>query len=112
MDKRGLNITINIIQLLFLFVEENFDKALDKLNSLSGYNSRYLRRPEYIRPNSFIKMLIKIPDGHYKADLIEQKAAKYYQLLLDNPCDYSEHALSIEIIPYEQLWNEILEMFR
>jgi hypothetical protein len=110
-DKRGLNITINIIQLLFLILDERYDDVLDKLNSLKQYNFRYLKRPEYIRQSSFIKMLLKIPDGDYRASKIREKADRYYQLLLDNPSDYSEQALSLETIPYEQLWEELLSVF-
>jgi len=110
-DKRGLNITINILQMLFLIVEEKFDDVLDKMAALRQYNFRYLKRPEHKRSSSFIKMLLKIPEGDYSADLIKQKSSKFYQELLDNPSDYSEHAISLEIIPYEQLWEEILELF-
>jgi len=111
-DKRGLNITINILQMLFLIVEEKFDEVLDKLAALRQYNFRYLKRPEYKRSSSFIKMLLKIPEGDYKAALITKKSNKFYQELLENPSDYSEHALSLEIIPYEQLWDEIMSIFR
>ena len=110
-DKRGLNITINIIQMLFYIVDERFDDALDKLSSLRQYNFRYLKRPEYARSSNFIKMLLKIPEGDYEPKKIRAKAQKYHQALLDNPSDYSEHALSIEIIPYEQLWEEIMSIF-
>lgn len=110
-DKRGLNITINIIQMLFYIVDERFDDALDKLSSLRQYNFRYLKRPEYSRSSNFIKMLLKIPEGDYDPKKIRAKAQKHHQALLDNPSDYSEHALSIEIIPYEQLWEEIMSVF-
>lgn len=110
-DKRGLNITINIIQMLFLIVEEKYDAVLDKLTALKQYNFRYLKRPEYSRSSNFIKMLLKIPEGNYEAKDIRRKASKYHQALLANPSDYSEHALSIEIIPYEQLWEEVMSMF-
>ncbi|MBT8231368.1 MAG: hypothetical protein HKO66_10965 [Saprospiraceae bacterium] len=110
-DKRGLNITINIIQMIFLIVEDRFDEVLDKLSSLRQYNFRYLKRPEYARSSNFIKMLIKIPEGNYNPKEIRAKASKYHKALLENPSDYSEHALSIEIIPYEQLWEEIMSIF-
>ena len=110
-DKRGLNITINIIQMLFYIVDERFDDALDKLSSLRQYNFRYLKRPEYARSSNFIKMLLKIPEGNYNPKEIRAKADKYHKALLSNPSDYSEHALSIEIIPYEQLWEEIMSIF-
>ena len=110
-DKRGLNITINILQMLFLIVEERYDDVLDKLSALRQYNFRYLKRPEYARSSNFIKMLLKIPEGDYKASTIRKKAQKYYEQLLKHPNDYSEHALSLEIIPYEQLWEELLSIF-
>ncbi len=110
-DKRGLNITINIIQMLFLIIDEKYDAVLDKLTALRQYNFRYLKRPEYSRSSNFIKMLLKIPEGDYKAALIRKKAEKYYDELINNPSDFSEHTLSLEIIPYEQLWEEILSIF-
>ena len=110
-EKRGLNITINIIQMLFLIIDEKFDQVLDKLTALRQYNFRYLKRPEYSRSSNFIKMLLKIPEGDYKASQIRKKAKRYHKALLENPSDYSEHALSLEIIPYEQLWEEIMSIF-
>ena len=107
-DKRGLNITINIIEFLFLLVDGKHDKMLDKLQSLKQYNYKYLKQEQFIRPNTFIKMLLQIPKGKFEASLIREKANKYDKILEDNPMDYSEHAISIEIIPYEILWEEIL----
>ena len=110
-DKTGYNITINILQYLFLLADKKYDKALDKLNSLKQYNYRYLKKPEFARASNFIKMLLKIPEGRYRASLIRKKADRYQRKLLENPLDYSERALSLEIIPYEQLWEEIMSIF-
>jgi len=110
-DKRGLNITIHIIQMLFLIVDEKYDAVLDKLSALKQYNFRYLKGTEYARPRNFIKMLLKIPDGNYNANRIRLKAHKYHQILLASPMDFTEKSMSIEIIPYEQLWEEILSIF-
>ena len=109
-DKRGLNITINIIQMLFLIIDNEYDKVLDKLAALKQYNFRYLKRPEYIRSSTFIKMLLKIPDENYNKANVINKTEKLHKLLLDNPSDFSEQTLNIEIIPYEQLWEEILNI--
>ncbi|NNF22026.1 MAG: hypothetical protein HKN67_08795 [Saprospiraceae bacterium] len=110
-DKRGLNITINIIQMLFLIIDEKYDDVLDKLAALKQYNFRYLKRPEYARSSNFIKMLLKIPEANYEPDLIRSKAAKFYDNLVSHTSDFSEQSMSIEIIPYEQLWKEILSIF-
>ena len=107
-DKRGLNITINIIEFLFLLIEGKHDKMLDKLQSLKQYGYKYLKKDEYTRPFTFIKLLLQIPEGNFEPELIRKKAARYQKILEENPLDYSEHAISIEIIPYEILWEEIL----
>ncbi len=109
-DKKGINITINIIQILFLLSDKKYDTVIDKLNSLKQYNHRYLRKSQYIRSNCFIKMLLTIPVGHFNKKLVQTRADKYYQKLLLNPMDYSEQSLNIEIIPYERLWEEVLSI--
>ena len=102
-DKRGLNITINIIQMIFLIVDNEYDKVLDKLAALKQYNFRYLKRPEYIRSSTFIKMLLKIPECNYDPEIIGIKTINLQNILKDNPLDFSEKSMSIEILPYETL---------
>lgn len=110
-DKKGLNVTIHIIEILFLLIDEEYDKVLDRLSALKQYSFRYLKKPRYARSSNFIKMLLKIPAGNYNAALIQKKAAKYHNFLKANPMEYSEQSLNIEIIPYEQLWEEVLGIF-
>jgi len=109
-DKKGINITINIIQILFLIADKKYDAVADKLSSLKQYSYRYLRKPEYIRPSNFIKMLQTISTCHFKKSRVIQKADRHLDVLKQNPMDYTEQALSIEIIPYERLWEEVLNL--
>ncbi len=107
-DKKGLNITVLVIQMLFLLVYQKHDKVIDKLDTLRQYQYKYLQGDDFVRSSNFIKMLIAIPECNYEKKDIEKKVIKNLQLLKDNPHDYSEKSLSIEIIPYEQLWEELL----
>ena len=109
-DKRGFNISIHIIQMLFLIIDEQYDELLDKLNSLKQYSFRYLKAEEYLRSRIFIKMLLTIPESNYDIKRIKTKTKVLHQKLIATPLDYSEQAMSIEIIPYEQLWEEVLEL--
>lgn len=109
-DKRGYNITIQIIQILFLVINEKHDQLLDKMNSLKQYSFRHLKSKEFLRSKTFIKMLIKIPENNYELNKIRSKTKTLHQKLLSTPMDFSEQSMSIEIIPYEQLWEEILEL--
>ena len=109
-DKRGFNITIHIIQILYLIMDEKYDDLLDKMTSLKQYSFRYLKTDEYLRSRTFIKMLITIPEQSYNLKKILKKTKVLQQKLIATPMDYSEQAMSIEIIPYEQLWEEVLEL--
>ena len=109
-DKKGYNITINILQALFLIADKKYDAATDKFHALKQYSYRYLRKPEFIRPRTFINMLQSIPSGHFHKKLVEQRSAKHRKVLEDNPMDYSEKSLGLEIVPYEQLWQEVLHL--
>jgi hypothetical protein len=55
-------------------------------------------------------MLLKIPACNYDLSTIIKKTRYLQQKLLSTPLDFSEQAMSIEIIPYEQLWEEVLEL--
>ena len=108
-DKRGLNIPILIVQLLFLIVKKDYDQSLDKFEAIKKYCSRYLRKGDNLRSNCFINMLLQIPkSGFHKAGVI-RNAQKYYDQLLATPLEVSGQSLEIEIIPYEDLWVFILE---
>ena len=107
-DKRGYNVSIHIIQMLFLIIDEKYDRLIDKLDSLKQYSFRYLRSEEYTRARTFIKMLLMIPKYDYHTKTILTKTKNLHQKLMDTPMDFSEQAMSIEIIPYEQLWEEVM----
>jgi len=107
-DKRGYNVSIHIIQMLFLIIDEKYDRLIDKLDSLKQYSFRYLKSEEYTRARTFIKMLLMIPKYDYHTKTILSKTKKLHQKLMDTPMDFSEQAMSIEIIPYEQLWEEVM----
>lgn len=108
-DKKGLNVTINIVQVLLLLMEQNYDKAGDKLISLKQYSQRHLKSKEHIRSTTFLKMLDIFHE--YQQELIKVKHKSLEQLLTlkNNPQVYTEQSIQTEIIPYEHLWHLLLE---
>ena len=110
LDKRGLNLTINIIRILFLLEDKDFEVAEERIFGLKQYKYRYLKGQEFTRAKAIILLFQKIPQCRYDIDLIRKKSAKAYQILLDNPIDFSEQSIQIEIIPYERIWEEVLAM--
>lgn len=108
-DKRGLNIPILIIQILYMIVKKDYDKSIDRIEAIEKYCSRYLTNPNNMRSNCFIKMLLQIPISYFHKAGVERRVAKYLKRLLDNPLNISKQAREIEIIPYEDLWDFVMD---
>ncbi len=108
-DKRGLNIPILIAQLLFMIVKKDYDQSIDRFEAIKKYVSRYVSKESNLRSNCFINMLLQIPNASFHKAGVIRKAQKYYDTLLATPLDVSGQAEEIEIIPYEDLWEFILE---
>jgi len=108
-DKRGLNIPILIIQTLFLLHRRRFNDVIDRTEALNTYVYRYLKKDENYRSNCFVKMILTLPQADFHKQGVIRKANKYYQKLLAEPLELSGESSEIEIIPYEKLWEMILD---
>lgn len=108
-DKAGDNINLITIQILFLLLEKDYDSIIDKMDALSSYAHRHLRRDESYRSNCFIKMLLQLDKGHFNRIAVQRKAEPYYQKLLAVPLSKAKQDFELEIIPYETLWEFALE---
>ncbi len=104
-DKRGLNIAILIIQILFYVQRKDYDSAISRIKAIEKYCSRYLKRDNDFRNNCFIKMILQLPLAHFHPAAALRKADKLYSRLKSQPIDPGKQAHSIEIIPYEDLWE-------
>ncbi len=108
-DKRGTNISIIIIQILFLLHGQEFGKIIDRMESLKTYNYRYLRRDDTFRSNCFIRMLLTLPECSFHKTAVLRRAQKYWELLQEVPLNVAKQSAEIELIPYELLWEFVLE---
>ncbi len=111
-DKRGLNIAILIIHVLFLFINKKEFEIEDRLHALGQYSFRYLRNDETLRSNAFIKMLQKLPQANFHPLRLERYVGKFHKRLKETPMNISEQSAEIEIIPYEHLWEIVIELLQ
>jgi head-tail adaptor len=111
-DKRGLNITIQIIQFVILLVENKRAEAIDHIEALEQYSYRHLRKEEYLRSRIFIKMLLSIPLSGF--DTLEFKKKNELNLQkLNSAQSFNNAQLSeIEILPYESIWKILCNTFQ
>lgn len=102
-DKKGLNITIIVIQLLFYVKQRKFDALIDRIDALNVYRSRYLKRDHTFRSSCFLKMMLTIPLQNFHPVAVERHTAPLFKKLQS----YRE-GVDLEIVPYERLWKEVL----
>lgn len=107
-EQRIFTVFLVIGQVLFFLEQERYGEAFERVERLKGYANRQLKKEEHFRMIQFIRLLQQLAKAHfdYKEIGVHQK---YYDRLLEHPAKYRGLVHEIEIIPYEYLWNLILE---
>lgn len=108
-DKRGMNIPILILQILYLLLHRRFAETIDRMEAIERYSSRYLKVNEHYRSSCFIKMLLQAPHADFHPEAVRRHAEKYRKMLEKMSLDFAGQSHDIEIIPYEDLWEMTLE---
>lgn len=108
-DKRGMNIPILVIQILFMILHRKYDLAIDRIEAIEKYCTRYLRKNDTYRSNCFIKMLLQIPASGFHKNGLRLKTERYMDKLTAVPLDVANQPHEIEILPYEDLMALVLE---
>lgn len=108
-DKRGMNVAILIIQILFQILKGKYNDAIDRIEAIEKYSSRYLHQENTFRSNCFIKILLQIPISSFHKAAVLRKANPYLKKLETVPFEVSNQSIEVEIIPFEKLWLFALE---
>ncbi len=108
MDKSGYNIPTLIIQTLIRIKRQSKD-VFDNIDSIVEYAQRHLKKDTNFRSHYFFKMLLLVPKCNFDRGVIEGKAKPYLKKLESVPLSEAKQSFEIEIIPYETLWEYVLE---
>jgi len=111
-DKKAMNIPILIAQMLFFITRKQYNKAIDRIESLGKYTSRYLRNDETFRSMCFIRMILEIPKWSFNQLRVERATADLHKRLVASEMDLINQPFEIEVIPYETLWDIIMNELR
>ncbi len=107
-DKKGINISILIIHVLFLLQRKKRDAVVDRIDALKQYSYRYLIKDETLRSNCFIKMLAKMVKANFHKNATIRTTKRLLERLSETPSATKGQSQYVEIIPYEVLWDIIL----
>jgi hypothetical protein len=108
-DKRGMNIPILIIQILFSLFERNYAQSIDRIDAIEKYCGRYLKQDDTFRSSCLIKLLLQIPGASFHREGVIRRSAKFLEQLQTKPVEVAYQTHEIEIIPYEDLWAMTLD---
>jgi hypothetical protein len=96
---------------LFLIEKNSYSAATERIDRLKNYANRQLKKEDYFRSIQFIRLLQQLAKADYRYEALSN-VEKYYDRLVEQPFKYRGLLNEIEIIPYEKLWNMILERVR
>lgn len=108
-DKQGMNVPILILEILMAVGKKQYSELIDRLEAIDKYRRRYLNSPDMERTNLFLKMLLQLPKSGFQKDLILHKTQGYFKSLEEIPIELANQAHEIEILPYETLWQIVLD---
>jgi hypothetical protein len=91
-------------------LDKKYTQVIDRIDTLTQYTYRYLRKDETFRSNCFIKMLLLATKADFHPIRTQAYTADLRKKLNSSDLVTDEKSTQIEIIPYDYLWELILEM--
>ena len=111
-DKQGFMVAILILEFMDLLKKDRLDLALTKLPNTERYIYRYLNdNPESQREKLFLKLISIVVQSSFNPETAAAKGAKYLKRLNETP-EPGDAFAEVEIVPYEQLWEVLLEIMK
>lgn len=109
-DKQGFMVAILILEFMDLLKKDRLDLALTKLPNTERYIYRYLNEnPESQREKLFLKLISIAVQCSFNPETAAAKGVKYLKRLRETP-EPGDAFAEVEIVPYEQLWEVLLEI--
>lgn len=107
-DKQGFNVAILILQFMYFLKKGDTEGLLYRIESLKKYVLTHLKDSFSLRSKLFLRLLMLTVTEDYDAASCRAKGTKHYQKLIETPTPGDAYA-EIEIVPYEHLWELILD---
>lgn len=110
-DQRIFAVLNVVAQMLFLLEKKSYSAVTERIDRLKSYANRQLKKEEFYRAIQFIRLLQQLSKADFQYDNLSN-VSKYHNRLTETPFKYRGLITELEIIPYESLWNLILERIR
>jgi hypothetical protein len=111
-DKKGFNVAILILHILVLLENNEFGEIIGRMDALRTYRTRYLRSNSNKQSALFFRMLQIMETNSFSYELTKQKSQKYFDRMKSTSAEFSEIQDGLQVLPFDWLWNKILEMLK
>ena len=111
-EKRGLNIAILTVQILFLLEKMNAATLAEHIGEIEKYSRRYPKKDIHFRSECFIGLLAKMRDENFRFYQTRKSLEKMFDEMCAVPMVYHGGNRALEVLPYETLWNMVLEKLK
>ncbi|TVQ49433.1 MAG: hypothetical protein EA362_04455 [Saprospirales bacterium] len=109
-EKQGRKVAVLLVQLMFFLGRNEYGKYIDRLEALQQYRRRHLGEANTFRANCIIKMMTKVGKLSFHPVRVIAHTKKDLNTLSSMTPEFSNSSADVEIIPYEDLWQMVLEM--
>lgn len=111
-DKKGYNVSILVVQIIYMLEKGEYTGIINRSEALNVYCSRYLRKDDAYRSSCFLKMLLTLVKEDFAYERTKQMAQKYLRKMQEGDPDGNNMVNEWEIIPYEILWDKVLNRLK
>ncbi len=108
-DKAGFNLSIIVAQVCLLIKRGEFDRVMDKFDSLKSYLKRYISVKENPRSYYFIKLLLMLIKSDFNIKKSRNDGKRHIERIQAESATGQQVLDTMEIIPYDTLWLSILD---
>lgn len=105
---RNYEVLKNILVALYQIKQKKYDRANEMINHLNYTANHKLDKNDFYRAIQFIKLLSILKKANYQLEDM-RLADKYYSRLRNRHFYYRTKYSGLEIIPFETLWEMVLE---
>jgi len=109
-DKEGMNIPLVLLPILFSVAKADYQEEYGRsVEALEKYRKRYLDNDMNRRSASFMVMLMAYAKKGFEPEQSEKKIKKEMAVLKSIPPQIAGQSFAVEIVPYEDLWEMLME---
>ncbi len=107
----GYNVAILILQFIYYLSEGDFAKVRKRRDGIKNYMANHFKETFSYRTRTFYKLLNILVEQKFDLNKVQQKCRYLLNKLTENRVVSTAHQ-ELEIIPYEYLWEIIIDILR